>query len=61
MLAEYRRIYYINLKEELQGGSIKFQFLTIGAVWNAVILDQSDTFEKMLWISLLEKFEFLFD
>ena len=47
MLAEYRRNYYIKLKQELQGGSIKFQFLTIRAVRNAIILGQPDTFEKI--------------
>ena len=48
MLAEYRRNYYIKLKQELQGGSIKFQFLTIRTVRNAVILGQPDIFEKIL-------------
>ena len=49
MLAEYRRNYHIKLKQELQGGSIKFQFLTIRAVRNAIILGQPDTFEKIFY------------
>ena len=49
MLAEYRRNYYIKLKQELQGGSIKFQLLTIRAVRNAIILGQPDTFEKIFY------------